>query len=268
MEAGSLCLFPGKYVHATSTHGNCGKAHIAFAVQQCHRMWKDSEMEVVWSLVKEDAAKLVEIAGFQELFARKHRLEDVRGHLGRLDDDKKDVINFGTWSIPAHVIDQNTVVRDQSKHTFVYIKNAFEKDLRKVITDHFADVLKFPNVNRTSSDFRVQSRIGEQKMVMCGYRRYPYDTGLPLDLYVHAQQHPEVFQVDDIWARIGSRIAKWFPKASRKQVEIICARLATCGKIPLEHNWGIHNVGISNRYQSPTHVDNDVGPTVACAIKC
>ena len=263
-----MCLFPGKYVHATSVHGNCGKAHIAFAIQQCHHMWKDAEMEVVWSLVKEDARKLVDDLGFEELSAGKYKMKDVRGKLGTLKRGDGDFIDFGEWSMPAHVIEKNTIVRDKSKHTFVYIKNAFEEDLRRVITNHFHDILKFPNVHRTSSDFHVQSRIGEQKMVMCGFRRYPYDTGRPLDLYVHAQDNPEVFQDGDIWAQIGFRIAKWFPKASRKQAQVICARLARFGKLPLDHHWGVHNIGISNRYHSPTHVDHDVGPTLACAIKC
>ena len=58
------------------------------------------------------------------------------------------------------------------------------------------------------------------------------------------------------------------PRIAEVQSEIIIKKLLKLGKIPLEHMYGIHNIGISNRYQSPVHSDNDVGLTAAISVKC
>ena len=54
----------------------------------------------------------------------------------------------------------------------------------------------------------------------------------------------------------------------KTQGGIVKDRLNKWNVEPLEKIMGINNIGISNRYQSPFHSDDDVGVTLAIANKC
>ena len=225
-------------------------------------------MKVVWEWARYDAKALVVKGLCEEYRVKKVSDEGFRGFLCEYLQELDLVLVSNGHQLPARLLNENCVVVDDAGACLIYIKDIVSKEVSKQIANSFGDILDcFPCVDRKSSDFILRREKGTQKMVMAGLRRYPYKTGRPVGKYAHTLKFPSYFY-NSIWKKVSECVAKWIPNVVKSQGGLVKARLKEWNVEPLESIMGINNIGISNRYQSPFHRDDDVGVTIALSNKC
>jgi hypothetical protein len=113
---------------------------------------------------------------------------------------------------------------------------------------------------------------------ICAHSRIPVNNQSgDLDLYVVHHEHEKFQSKNDqiIWESISKRMRAALPQVSERMMKElqkagVYERVYSAGAANfLSKDLLVNNVGVSESYQSPPHIDkNDIGWTCAFACKC
>ena len=309
MAPGSIVAFPGADLyHCTTEHDsverrpeNC-KAHISFAVQTPSPILGQKK-----SFTNQVHTELLALGGIDGTQHWKHAVWlPVRRLDCKTNPVPTKKISFKTNKDELFVLGWRRIVlfdADVGRNAplvFYDMNGGLQQQDAALARSHFSFLKtwqfkldRHSNESNTTGCLHLDKR-GSQRMEMLGIRsrgrnkHHPPNIKRPqiqianrsgdLDLYVVHHDH-EKFQgsknVEIIWEAISKRMHAALPQVSERMVKElqkarVHERVYSAGAANfLSRDLLVNNVGVSESYQSPPHIDkNDIGWTYAFACKC
>jgi len=304
MGSGFYCLFPGEVNHCTGEHNH--PSHFSVVSQLPVKLIDAADVDMVRRGVLHALAKDVQgwtTAGgsppIEEVTYDPPQENDSSRHYTvqfNVDTGEHDLLlvkvngEGGGESLPqrlgrARVFDSPVRLRikeDGKPERYIVYGNSadhpldFTTESRSKVAAHFVNVLNwFPrSFHRVSKSFAND----EQRMRMAGVRRAPWaahQTGYAVGNYKDMPEKLYHADAQPLWAMLNRIFELELPNAFAAQADAISkvqvaesTRRLRVGDIGNVERDAVINVGLSDAYHSPDHRDNDIGMTLALAIKC